>query len=121
MVSKLGVSCCKDSSSSESKKSQKPELQIRETAINFKINGEDFSVNSGSTSASLSLARFIRDTANLKGTKISCNQGGCGACVITAKVPDLGSGTPAKKSISVNSVRFIVFENHSKKSHFDIL
>ena len=97
LISKFG--CCKDSISTENHPNQ--ELQIRETSINFKINGADFSVNSGGASASLSLARFIRDTANLKGTKISCNQGGCGACVVTAKVPDLASNT--QKSISVNS------------------
>ena len=61
-------------------------------------------MTSGEVSPQLSLARYIRDHAFLKGTKISCNQGGCGACVVTTKVPDLISGT--MKVISVNSVIF---------------
>ena len=65
-----------------------------------------FLVNSGEISPQLSLGRFIRDHAYLKGTKISCNQGGCGACVITAKVPDVVAGN--LKTISVNSVIYRV-------------
>ena len=67
-------------------------------------------MSSGEISPNLSLARFIRDHAYLKGTKISCNQGGCGACVITAKVPDLVAGT--MKTISVNSVIHTLYENY---------
>ena len=59
-------------------------------------------VNGNDVSPLLSLARYIRDYAYLKGTKISCNQGGCGACVVTVKVPDLATG--AQKTMSVNSV-----------------
>ena len=60
-----------------------------------------FAVSSGEISPDLSLARFIRDHAYLKGTKISCNQGGCGACVITAKVPDF------TWSLSLGSLPFV--------------
>ena len=68
----------------------------------FDITWNIISVDSSNISPSLSLARYIRDVANLKGTKISCNQAGCGACVVTAKVPDLVSGS--SKVISINSV-----------------
>ena len=84
-------------------------------------------VDSNNINPDLSLARYIRDYANLKGTKIkifkyisifliyryfqkikgtkiSCNQAGCGACVVTAKVPDLVSGST--KTMSINSVSF---------------
>ena len=62
-------------------------------------------VDSANIEPTLSLARYIRDHANLKGTKISCNQAGCGACVVTVKVPDLASGST--KTMSINSVRFL--------------
>jgi xanthine dehydrogenase/oxidase len=51
----------------------------------------------------MTLADFIRDVALLKGTKIMCREGGCGCCVITAKVPDLVK--LSSKTIAVNSVR----------------
>ena len=60
------------------------------------------SVNDGEVKPTLSLARYIRDHANLPGTKINCNQGGCGACVVTVKVPDAQTGST--KIMSVNSV-----------------
>ena len=56
-------------------------------------------VRSGDVPPDMSLAHFIRDQACLKGTKISCNQGGCGACVVTASLD-------GKKPVSVNSVSF---------------
>ena len=55
-------------------------------------------------SSNLSLARFLRDDLRLTGTKISCGQGGCGACIVTASIPN----DTGYKIISVNSV--IYFE-----------
>ncbi len=52
--------------------------------------------------ASTSLARFVRDRLNLTGTKISCGQGGCGACVVVAEVADAATGE--RRVRSVNSV-----------------
>ena len=71
-----------------------------------------YTVKSGEMMPTVSLARFIRDHAYLKGTKISCNQGGCGACVVTVKVPDLVTGT--KKTMSINSVSVINILWYSK-------
>lgn len=48
------------------------------------------------------LGDYIRDVANLKGTKVVCREGGCGACTVQAKCID-PSGTEVIKS--VNSVR----------------
>ena len=56
--------------------------------------------------ANTRLVHFIREEAGLTGTKYTCNQGGCGACVVTAKVPLPNSET---KTISINAVSFIVY------------
>jgi aerobic-type carbon monoxide dehydrogenase small subunit (CoxS/CutS family) len=47
--------------------------------INTKINGQ--SVNSVAE-ASMSLLEFLRDTLEMKGSKLCCNTGECGACTV---------------------------------------
>jgi carbon-monoxide dehydrogenase small subunit len=47
--------------------------------INTRINGQAVSA---SAEASTSLLDFLRDTLELKGTKLCCNTGECGACSI---------------------------------------
>lgn len=49
-----------------------------------------------------SLVDYIRDVVNLKGTKVMCREGGCGACVISASTID--PATDAEVIKSVNSV-----------------
>ena len=60
-------------------------------------------VEPGDVPATLSLARYIRDHLKLPGTKISCNQAGCGACVVTAEMKD-PNGPNGWKIKSVNTV-----------------
>ena len=48
------------------------------------------------------LVDYIRDAAGLKGTKFSCREGGCGACVVSVKSKDPVSG--AEVTRPVNSV-----------------
>ena len=60
-------------------------------------------VKPGDVPANLSLARYIREHLKLPGTKISCNQAGCGACVVTAEMKDL-NGHNGWKTKSVNTV-----------------
>jgi carbon-monoxide dehydrogenase small subunit len=48
-------------------------------AINTKINGQSVSA---SAEASTSLLEFLRDTLEMKGSKLCCNTGECGACTI---------------------------------------
>jgi xanthine dehydrogenase iron-sulfur cluster and FAD-binding subunit A len=50
--------------------------------------------------ADRTLAVYIREVALLRGTKIVCEEGGCGACTVTVKTD--ADAAP----ISVNSVRF---------------
>jgi carbon-monoxide dehydrogenase small subunit len=47
--------------------------------VNTTINGKKVSA---ATEASTSLLEFLRDTLELKGTKLCCNTGECGACTI---------------------------------------
>ena len=65
-------------------------------------------VKAGQVSPTLSLARYLRENIALTGTKIMCSQAGCGACVVTAYVPE-ASTIKGYKTISINSVIFQTF------------
>ncbi|KAI5646251.1 molybdopterin-binding domain of aldehyde dehydrogenase domain-containing protein [Phthorimaea operculella] len=58
------------------------------TEIAFKINGIECKVD-GRYGPDVSLNEYIRNVADLRGTKAMCLEGGCGACVVTvtAAVP----------------------------------
>ena len=47
--------------------------------INTKINGQAVSARAD---ASTSLLEFLRDTLEMKGSKLCCNTGECGACTV---------------------------------------
>ena len=47
--------------------------------INTKINGQSISATA---EASASLLEFLRDTLEMKGSKLCCNTGECGACTV---------------------------------------
>lgn len=47
--------------------------------IKTKINGKDYSLNSGQDKT---LVHLVREQANLTGTKIGCGEGECGACTM---------------------------------------
>lgn len=64
--------------------------------LEFTVNGSEIKVPVKSLDPTLSLARFLRQNLHLTGTKISCGQGGCGACIVTALIS--GSETKAVNS-----------------------
>ena len=56
-------------------------------------------------SASTSLADFLREKRVSMGTKIMCKQGGCGICMVEAKM-QLRAGQP-KVAAALNSVGLV--------------
>uniref|UniRef100_T1JJD0 FAD-binding PCMH-type domain-containing protein n=1 Tax=Strigamia maritima TaxID=126957 RepID=T1JJD0_STRMM len=70
------------------------------------INGQKYSVPKN-LPPNTCLGDFIRDHAHLKGTKLSCREGACGACVVSARLYD-----PVLKKeniVSVNSCLLPVY------------
>ena len=55
--------------------------------LSFTINGLTHSVEGGEVA---SLAQYIREVALLTGTKVSCGEGGCGACIVTVRKTEGG-------------------------------
>jgi aerobic carbon-monoxide dehydrogenase small subunit len=47
--------------------------------VNLRINGEDMALD---VAPNMVLADLLRDTLGLKGTKVACDQGACGACTV---------------------------------------
>ncbi|KAI5634816.1 molybdopterin-binding domain of aldehyde dehydrogenase domain-containing protein [Phthorimaea operculella] len=64
--------------------------------IRFKINDIPHSVGS-EISSDVSLLDYIRNYAELRGTKYMCREGGCGACIVTAVK------SPGSLPVAVNS------------------
>jgi len=52
------------------------------------------------------LLDYIRAHPNLKGTKLGCGEGGCGACTVVLQVPDWQSEKKRIKHLSVNACLF---------------
>ncbi|PRP86577.1 xanthine dehydrogenase-like [Planoprotostelium fungivorum] len=51
--------------------------------LNFYLNGKPVQVDSRNINPAEPLIDYIRNNANLKGTKLACGEGGCGACTVT--------------------------------------
>ncbi|XP_063827281.1 uncharacterized protein LOC135076779 [Ostrinia nubilalis] len=68
--------------------------------VYFKINGKKYSAG-GEFSVDTTLNEFIRRHADQRGTKYMCLEGGCGACVVSVRIP--GAGGDEDSTFSVNS------------------
>ncbi|KAJ2951445.1 hypothetical protein O0L34_g13598 [Tuta absoluta] len=66
--------------------------------ISFKINGKLYEVD-GKYGPDVSLNEYIRNVADLKGTKVMCQEGGCGACIVAVRAP-----VPPSNDVKVFSV-----------------
>ncbi|KAF6205375.1 hypothetical protein GE061_019546 [Apolygus lucorum] len=80
-----------------------------ETTVIFTINGKVYKANSSNAEITMSLNSYIREVANLKGTKYMCREGGCGACIVsmTAKDPH-----GKKRTFAINSCLVPVLSCH---------
>ena len=66
------------------------ESQVKDQ-IRFTVNGK-LHIVGPEVGVETRLVRFLRNTLHLTGTKFSCGQGGCGACTVTVKSRDPGTG-----------------------------
>ncbi|GAB0096983.1 xanthine dehydrogenase [Sergentomyia squamirostris] len=78
--------------------------------LSFTINGKEYNVSASDLSVDTSLNTFIRNHANLTGTKFMCLEGGCGVCIVALK--GIHPGTKEKTTWAVNSCLFPVFSCH---------
>lgn len=60
---------------------------------------------SGEHGPDVSLNDFIRSVADLRGTKVMCHEGGCGACIVAVRASF--PPTNELKTFSVNSVSIL--------------
>ncbi|RZF35328.1 hypothetical protein LSTR_LSTR003768 [Laodelphax striatellus] len=75
----------------------------------FTINGKVHKV-SVDVPIETSLNTFIRDYAGLKATKFMCLEGGCGSCIVTARIEN--PSTKKTTSYAVNSCLVLVHSCH---------
>ena len=51
-------------------------------SIVFALNGQRIQIEEGEVDPSMSLNEFLRTKTQYRGTKLSCGEGGCGACAV---------------------------------------
>lgn len=80
-------------------------------SIDFYVNGKRVILSEGDFNPMMSMTNFLRsDKMKLKGTKIGCEEGGCGACTIL--VSSLDPTTGEIKHRSVNSCLMPLAQAH---------
>ncbi len=82
--------------------------QFAESASSFKkdvhlfVNGRELHVNDANPK--WTLLSFLRDVVGLKGTKLGCGEGGCGACtVMLSYMHEEGDSEPELRHVSANA------------------
>jgi xanthine dehydrogenase/oxidase len=74
--------------------------------IAFVLNGQTFTVENEHP-FDMTLNQYLRDFLNYTGTKVTCKEGGCGACLITAEIYDHESKQP--KTVAINSCLYPLY------------
>ena len=73
------------------------------SSVQFTINGRSYTVVPGQDrdiTAATSLAIFLRTKTPLRGTKISCHEGGCGACTVALTYMDPATNQTMTRSVN---------------------
>ncbi|RZF32561.1 hypothetical protein LSTR_LSTR006556 [Laodelphax striatellus] len=83
-------------------------VQLAENEVIFNLNGKKFKASRFPPETML--ITFIRDYAHLKGTKYMCEEGGCGACIVAATVPNPQTGKTT--TLAVNSCLTPIYNCH---------
>ena len=68
--------------------------------MRFTVNGKEVRVGQGEVDVDMKLVSYLRERLHLSGTKISCGEGGCGACNVTVGVRDVNTGMVKTKTVS---------------------
>ncbi|KAL1383823.1 molybdopterin binding aldehyde oxidase/xanthine dehydrogenase [Phyllosticta capitalensis] len=72
--------------------------------LHFFLNGNRVELNN--PNPHWTLLDFIRDSQNLKGTKLGCGEGGCGACTVVLSSPKISKRTKKIEYLAVNACLF---------------
>ncbi|XP_037042497.1 xanthine dehydrogenase-like [Bradysia coprophila] len=81
------------------------------SCITFNINGKPYTVCTGEIPADTSLNTYLRNHAQLSGTKLMCNEGGCGVCIVTLKRKN--PLTNKLETLAVNSCLMPLYACHN--------
>ena len=73
---------------------------MREGEVRFTVNGEEVRLGESELEGDTRLVTFLRERLHLTGTKISCGQGGCGACNVTVEARNVRTGLLTTRTVS---------------------
>lgn len=84
----------------------KPVIQsiFQESPLDFYLNGTKIKLHN--PNPQWTLLDFIRSQDDLKGTKLGCGEGGCGACTVVLQTFSKVSDSRRIKHVAVNACLF---------------